>query len=150
MSYVSANKYLLRFNLLAIKRGNELDLQEVLRSVVRYLIAAYPYESPRRLRLAYYLVKTAIFLVFVLSCGRWIGLWLRSRGQRLLRPEEAQVELVLAMAIGIFLYATAITCTADMGKPSQRGPVLFSIPIVLGLMMVKRRSNIRNSSEQIQ
>jgi len=50
----------------------------------------------------------------------------------------------LAAAIAIFIYAALVVCAADMGKPGQRAPVLFIIPVVLPLILSQRKRKIRN------
>jgi hypothetical protein len=65
-----------------------------------------------------------------------------SGGRKLLDGSEPRTELVLVAAIGMFLYAAFIVCAADMGKPGQRAPILFVIPIVLALSLRKRDTSI--------
>ncbi len=137
MSYVSANKYLLQFNLTAIRHGNEVYPIEVLKSLVLFFVPAFPYQVPGPSRFVYYLCKALVFLVFAGACAYRITLWLLSGSRKGGTAKDPRAELVLAAAIGIFLYAAVVVCSADIGRPGQRASVLFTIPIVLALTLRK-------------
>jgi hypothetical protein len=142
LSYVAANKYLLKFNISAIRHGNEVYPPEVLKSLVLFLTPAFPYQVPGAARFVYYLAKALIFFIFIAACTYRITGWVISGGRKLLDGSEPRTELVLVAAIGMFLYAAFIVCAADMGKPGQRAPILFVIPIVLALSLRKRDTSI--------
>jgi hypothetical protein len=145
MNYVAANKYLLQFNLTAIRRANDQYLAEVVKSLVLFFFPAYP-PGPALLRFAYFAVKLALFGIFAVTCVYMI-VFRSLFGNRDPARGNSIRDLTLITAVGTFLYGATIICACDMGKPGQRASVLFLLAIVvpLGLEMWWKERKERQS-----
>ncbi len=143
MTYIAANKYLLKYNLLAIRRAIDLYLLEVIKSLVLFFFPAYP-PVPALLRFPFFALKLAVFAVFAGICA-YVTLFRTPFRSPDPAHDNPLRDLTLIIAIGTFFYGAIIICACDMGKPGQRASLLFILAIVVPLGVEMWRQDSKRS-----
>jgi hypothetical protein len=132
MSYVDANRFLLRYNLAAIKNAPLTYADTVLTSLVGFHFPGADGEWSTIPRLAWSAVESGVMAAFVVGVILWGAAHSLAR-LGFFAARWRRVDSALAFGLLIFAYTALISCAADVGKAEQRFTVQFIVALVIVL-----------------
>lgn len=134
LSYLESNDLLLGYNLAAIRSSPLTYLDTVLSSLIDFHYPGVNDEWPPLPRLLWSAAEFVVMALFLGGVGLWIAAHvLASMG--FFAPGWRPVDTVMALGLVVFIYNAFVASAIDTGKPEQRFPVHFLIPLLIVLAM---------------
>ena len=124
MSYAEANKFMLRFNLSAIKAAPLNYAEEVSASLARYLFPATPAMS-NSLRIPLIGLEFLTIFVFLSLLLLWIAHFVLSYLTGDQQMFWNTTDTLILCGSCAFFYCALLTSLVDVGRPAQRGHIQF-------------------------
>jgi hypothetical protein len=147
LSYVEANQFVGRVNLAAIRRAPLRYLRAVSESVISFLWPG-TYANTGALRLPFTLIEFLLAGLFMVATVLWGSFHILPRIVIAHAPRWLPMDTIIILSLSVFWYTAAITSMLDVGKPQQRQPVQFIMPVVVALAAarLRKKPNLKTHS----
>jgi hypothetical protein len=139
LDYVEANAFLLRVNLAAIRRAPMSYLLAVAESVPGFFWTLTP-SKLGSLRPLFAAADFSLAFLFLGITGLWASFHLLPRLRREPPRRVEPVDCLIVLSLVVFWYAAVVFCAIDVGKPQQRAPVQFVMPMLVAMGLSRLRS----------
>jgi hypothetical protein len=132
LTYLEANRLLFNFNLAAIRSSPLTYLDTVLTSLIDFHYPGVDDTWPLVPRLLWSAVEFGMMALFLAGVGLWIAAHVLARLD-FFAPRWRPVDTVITLGLLIDAYTALVAGAIDIGKPQQRFPVHFLIPLLIVL-----------------